>query len=155
MNSAVTGTENSQERPYFWTNVIIVSFICCYILKTLFLSSANDVKVSKTIDGGEKVNFDHPFIQICAAYVGEFIFTIGYYIAKYYVLDLDHSQSEIRFVQFFYPAFCDFMGNLFFIYGLSTMLPSVTMASKAITLPLTALFCMWSFVRINKTFNMK
>lgn len=53
MNSAVTGTENSQERPYFWTNVIIVSFICCYILKTLFLSSANDVKVSKTIDGGE------------------------------------------------------------------------------------------------------
>lgn len=47
------------------------------------------------------------------------------------------------------------MGNLFFIYGLSAMLPSVTMASKAITLPLTALFCMWSFVRINKTFNMK
>ena len=62
MNSAVTGTENSPERPYFWTNVIIVSFICCYILKTLFLSSANDVKVSKTIDGGEKVNFNHPFL---------------------------------------------------------------------------------------------
>ena len=90
-----------------------------------------------------------------AAYVGEFIFTLGYYFAKNYVFDVEHVQSEIRFVQFCYPAICDFMGNLLFIYGLSAMLPSISMVSKAITLPLTAYFCTLAIVRINKTFNNK
>ena len=72
-----------------------------------------------------------------------------------YIAQDEVKQSEIRFVQFFYPAFCDFTGNVLFVFGLANMLPSMSMTSKALTLPLTAAFSMWSLTQINKTFNTK
>lgn len=48
--------------------------------KYLLMTSQNEVLVSKSATNSDKVPFNHPFYQMFAAYSGEFIFTIFYYI---------------------------------------------------------------------------
>jgi hypothetical protein len=111
------------------------------------------VKVDSLSESDGKSSFDYPFLQLIASYLGEFIFTIMYYIYKAFLMQQDVKQSEIRFVQFFYPASCDLIANLLFIFGLSEILASLSMMTKALTLPIAAVFSQWSFVKINKHFG--
>ena len=62
-------------------------------------------------------------------------------------------QSEIRFVNFLIPALCEFIESMLFIFGLAQLLPSMSMVTKALALPISAIFCRLSFLYINKTFN--
>ena len=71
------------------------------------------------------------------------------------IKDDSYQRSEIRFVQFIYPALCDFTQNLLFIFGLGMVLPSMSIATKAVALPISAFFCKWSLLKIRKSFNMK
>ena len=64
------------------------------------------------------------------------------------------SWSEVRFKQFIYPAFCNFTENMFFIFGLTKMI-DMSMISKALALPICAIFSNWSLLKIKKTFNAK
>lgn len=91
------------KKSYLSSNIVIVSFLFAYIMRTLFFSSANQIRVSKVMPGEEaptdesfsaednikdgKEYFDHPFLQVMAAIFGEFMFTIGYYIYMTYVAD--------------------------------------------------------------------
>ena len=75
------------ETPSYWrTNVVIGFFLVAYTGKTLLMSTQNEIQVSKTIGSSEKVPFEHPFFQMVAAYLGEFIFTIFYYLYKAFVM---------------------------------------------------------------------
>ena len=76
------------EKSYWRTNTVIACFLVAYTGKYLLVTSMNQVMVSKGIDGGstEKVPFDHPFFQMVAAYLGEFIFTIFYYLYKAFLM---------------------------------------------------------------------
>ena len=47
------------------------------------------------------------------------------------------------------------MTNLLFIYGFTNLLPSISIATKAVALPLSAFFCKWSLLKIRKNFNFK
>ena len=58
-------------------------------------------------------------------------------------------------MQFIYPALCDFTQNILFIFGLSMMLPSMSIATKALAWPISAFFCKWSLLKIRKNFDMK
>jgi len=101
------------------------------------------------------VPFDHPFFQIILAYLGEFVFTILYYLYMGLIMRHWIQATEIRFRQFMYPALCDFMEQLLFIFGLSMSLPSMSIMTKALALPISAGFSRWSILRLNKTFSWK
>ena len=90
-----------------------------------------------------------------ASYLGEFVFTILYYLYLAFVLRSTQQDSEIQFRQFIYPALCDFTGNLLFIFGLSNTMANNSMMTKAVALPIAAIFCKWSLIKIRKTFNSK
>ena len=97
--------------------------------------------------------FDHPFFQIILAYLGEFVFTIIYYLYMGLVMRHWIQATEIRFRQFMYPALCDFTEQLLFIFGLSMALPSMSIMTKALALPISAGFSRWAILRLNKTYN--
>jgi len=44
---------------------------------------------------------------------------------------------------------------MLFIFGIGNMLPSLGIVTKAIALPMAAVFCKWSLLRIRKTYNVK
>ena len=90
-----------------------------------------------------------------ASYLGEFVFTILYYLYLAFVLRSTQQDSEIQFRQFIYPALCDFTGNLLFIFGLSNTMANNSMMTKAVALPIAAIFCKWSLIKIRKTFDSK
>jgi len=81
-----SSTANNGQQPeavsYTQTNVIIASYLLAYTAKTIFITSMNEIKVDSLTDKGEKVPFTYPFVQLCASYSGEFIFTIFYYTYK-------------------------------------------------------------------------
>ena len=150
----MTETASAGEpRSYLRSNIVIVSFLATYTCQKALLSSQNEVKVSKEFNSSEKVPFDHPFFQMTAMYLGEFVFTIFYYLWMAFMVRASVQWSEIRFMQFLYPALCDFTENLLFVFGLSAVLPSLAMMSKAIAVPISALFTRWSILRLRKTFN--
>ena len=146
---------NSETAQYMSRNLIIGAFVVAYAGKYVLVSQQNQVQVSKSIESSEKVPFEHPFFQMLASYLGEFIFTIFYYIYKTIIWSDQVQKSEIRYVQFIYPALCDFTQNLLFIFGISMMLPQMSIATKALALPISAFFCRWSLLKIRKSFNMK
>ena len=117
------------------------------------MTSQNEIKVSAEIGSNEKKSFDFPFLQMVAAYTGEIIFTIFYYLYKAFLMRAEVKSSEINFSQFAYPAVCDFTENLLFIFGLTKVLPSLSMMTKAIALPISALICSLSLLKIRKSFN--
>lgn len=135
--------------------MIIGLFVITFAGKNLVYTSQNQIKVSATLESNEQVPFDHPFFQMLAAYIGEFIFTIFYYLYKAFVMQHNVKQSEVRFFQFFYPAICDFTENLLFIYGLGNILPSLTIVPKALAVPISIGFSRWSVLRLSKNYNMK
>lgn len=90
-----------------------------------------------------------------AAYIGEFIFTIFYYLYLAIILQYSTQWSEVRFCQFIYPALCDFIEMLLFVFGLSKMAGDEGMVTKSLALPLSAMFCKWSLLKIRKSFNWK
>ena len=154
MSTSATAREAvSESRSYMRTNFIILGYFGAYSAKYLLMLEQNGVKVSKDLNDSEKVPFEHPFFQMLAAYVGELVFTIIYYLYLAFVMQNRMRSSEIRFTQFIYPALCDFVENLLFIFGLAKSLSSMSMMTKAIALPITAIFCRWSVLRIRKTFN--
>ena len=135
------------------TNIVICSFIVAQTAKYVLMTSQNEVDVSKSAQNKEKVPFSHPFFQMLAAYLGEFLFTIFYYIHKAFLMRHEVRQSEIKFRQFIYPALCEFIESMLFIFGLAQLAPSMSMVTKALALPISAFFCRLAFLRILKSFD--
>ena len=99
MSTTVTGTDAVPEsRSYMRTNFIILGFFGAYSAKYLLMLEQNGIKVSKDLNNSEKVAFDHPFFQMMAAYVGELVFTILYYLYLAFVMQNRMRSSEIRFI---------------------------------------------------------
>lgn len=153
--SSPTAYVETTTKHYFWTNVIIVVYLFFLSAKWVAISLMNLIQVPSDLNSSTLVPFDFPFLQIVAAYVGEFVFTIFYFIHMAFVMRVDVKNSEIRFVQFLYPALCDFLSNIFFILGMGQLLPTLSIMTKTAALPLTVLFTRWSLVKINKTYDTK
>ena len=64
---------------YWQTNVIIASYLVCTTVKTHLMYSEHEQ------DG--KTALEYPFLHLMIAYLGEFVFTILYYIYKAFVMN--------------------------------------------------------------------
>ena len=93
--AADAATEN---KSYMRTNFIILVFFGAYSAKYLLMLEQNEVKVSKDLSNSSKVPFEHPFFQMMAAYVGELVFTVLYYLYLAFVMQNRLRSSEIRFI---------------------------------------------------------
>ena len=74
------GKEETNTTSKLRTNIVIGLFVIAYTSKYLLMAEQNVVHVSESLTSSTKVPFDYPFFQMLSTYMGEFIFTIGYWI---------------------------------------------------------------------------
>jgi hypothetical protein len=103
-----------------------------------------------TIESGETAPFRHPMFQTVAGYAAEFIFCTFFYVAQCIFRFNSWQSTEIRFINFLYPAVCDFFENIVLVFGLTYVFPSLVTISRSFSIPVTALLCK---ILIRKAFN--
>ena len=139
---------------YWLTNLTIVGFIVTFAARQLLVAAENNLEVTSNYGGTKQdgSEFRQPLFQIMACYFGEFVFVILYYLYLGVTTQCGCSQTEIRFINFIYPAACDFTENLLFVFGLARVMPSMSMMTKALALPVAIALCKWL---VRKTFNQR
>lgn len=100
---------------------------------------------------GEVVDYRHPVLQAIGGYFGEFIISAGMclFFWRYDPVQLK-SSDKVSFFVLSLPALCDFSENMCLIFGITQIFPSLVTMSRALVLPITAIF---SRCLIRKLFN--
>ena len=79
--------------------------------------------------------------QTVSGYVAEFVFCTFFYVAQLFFRFQSWQSTEIGFINFLYPAMCDFLENIVLVFGLTYVFPSLVTISRSFSIPITALLC--------------
>ena len=130
-------------------NIVMIIFVV--LTSTRYITTKLIDEAEVTDHSGQIVEYRHPVLQSVLGYIGEFLIVLVFYL---FYLRYDPEKltpsDRVSVFTLSLPALCDFFENMCLIFGITQIFPSLVSMSRALVLPITALF---SRFLIRKLFN--